>query len=260
MNGRELGRETATLTGKRILVSGGHKRLGRAIALGLAAGGADIALSWRNDEEAAAATVDELHGYGVRALAVRAELTDTRQVAALVATVAEELGGLDAVVASAASWRTTPVQHLDAAALDRVLAENARAPVDLLLQALPWLQRSSDGRAIVLGDLAGLLPYKDRLAHAMAKAALHAAVRGLAAELAPSVTVNAVVPGAVLAAAQDQDAWPTLLQRVPMAALVAADPQLGVAAVCDTVRWLASCPRYVTGQLIAVDGGRSARW
>jgi 3-oxoacyl-[acyl-carrier protein] reductase/pteridine reductase len=248
------------LTGKRVLVTGGHKRLGRAIAQTLAAAGADVAISWRKDEAAARATVAELQACGVRALAVRAELTETRQVARLIAEVADQFGGLDGVVASAASWRTTPLQDLDAATLDQVLAENARAPVDLLLQAWPWLRRSADGRAIVVGDLAGVLPYRDRLGHSMAKAALHAAVRGLAAELAPTVIVNAVVPGAVLAAAEDAATWSQRLQRVPMAPLAVADPQLPVAAVCDTVRWLASCPRYVTGQLVAVDGGRLAHW
>ncbi len=245
----------------RVLVTGGHRRLGRAISVVLAQAGCDVCIHYRSHTDEATTTAAEVRATGRRVTVVSGELTDTQQVRAVVDHAVQHLHGLDLVIACAASYRATDPERASAAHLDQVLAENARAPVDLLMHAHPHLQASRDGRAIVVGDLAGLTPYRGYLAHSMAKAALHMAVRSLAVEWAPQVLVNAVVPGAVLApegmaAAQ----WAGLQSRVPLGPEVLRNPQLPVQAVVDAVLWLARAPRYVTGQLIPVDGGRTARW
>jgi len=249
------------LAGRVALVTSGHKRLGRAIALHLGAQGADVAVQFRHDRHLADEVVDLLRAQGRRAEALQAELTDTQEVSAVVAQASDRLGGLDLLVAAAASYRPTPVETCAAAQLDQVLAENARAPVALVLACRPWLAASRDGRAIVLGDLAGVTPFAGYLAHSMAKAALHAGVRALAAELAPTVAVNAVIPGAVLQPASESDRyWQALQAKVPMGEVALADAGAGSQAVVDAVHYLATCSRYVTGSFVTVDGGRTARW
>ena len=243
------------------LVTGGHRRLGKAIALSLGRQGFDVAISYRSGADLADLVVDELRGLGVRATAVAAELTDPQQVRELVDQVAFRLGGLDAVIASAATYRATPLAQLDASLLDQVLVENARAPVDLLLAAAPLLRMSSDARAVLLGDLAGITPFRGFLAHSMAKAALHAAVAGLAAEWAPQILVGGVAPGAVLKPEEmTATAWCTLQSHVPMGKRAVDQPEVAVEAVCAAVLWWLTCPRYAAGQVLRVDGGRSARW
>ncbi|MBI5607831.1 MAG: SDR family oxidoreductase, partial [Deltaproteobacteria bacterium] len=157
----------------RVLVTGGHRRLGRAIAVALAQAGYDVCIHHRNHPELAASAAAEVRAAGRRAAVVCGELSDTQQVRAIVEHAVHTMHGLDLVVASAASYRTTDAERASAAHLDQVLAENARAPVDLLMHARPHLQASRDGRAIVVGDLAGVTPYRGYLAHSMAKAALH---------------------------------------------------------------------------------------
>lgn len=243
------------------VVTGGHKRVGRAVALWLAQAGADVAVLFRNDSGAAAEVVQAATGMGRRALAVQVELTDSAAVGRALRLVAHDLGGIDWLIGAAASFEPTPLDTLGADTLDRVLQNNARAPVDLVLQALPFLRESADPRVVLFGDLAAERPFGGYLAHSMAKAALHAAVRGLAAELGPAVAVNGVAPGAVLAPADlSPNEWRRLQDRAPQGAHALRDPGLPLAAVTETVGFLLTCPRYLTGQIVPVDGGRSARW
>jgi NAD(P)-dependent dehydrogenase (short-subunit alcohol dehydrogenase family) len=253
--------EFRPLQGRVALVTGAHKRLGRAVALGLARSGARVAVHHRHDPELAAQVVAEITANGGEAAAFSADLVDPAQVAALVAAVGARFRRLDVLVACAAGYEPTPVDRVSAADIDRVLALNARAPVDLVLRCRPLLAASGDGRAIVFGDLAGVTPFAGYLAHSMAKAALHAGVRALASELAPDIAVNAVLPGTVLTPEDlSPDAWRQLQARVPMGGMALEDPQAPVDAIVDAVRYLATCGRFVTGTLLPVDGGRTARW
>ena len=110
------------------LVTGGHRRLGKAIALSLARQGFDVAISYRSGADVAQQVAQEFRGLGVRATAVAAELTDPVQVQQLVDQVTQQFGRLDAVIASAASYRPTPLEQLDAKQFDAIMMENARAP------------------------------------------------------------------------------------------------------------------------------------
>lgn len=246
---------------KHALVTGGHKRLGRAMALELARAGFDVAIQYRTDKGAAWTVVTEIQALGRTANAFQADLGDSASLLQLVKDADAALGGLSHLVLAAASYDRTPVEALDAAQLDRAFAANARSAVELTLAARQTLENSLDGRVIVLGDLAGQVPFAGYLAHSMAKAALHAAVRGLAAELAPGVTVNAIVPGAVLKPMEMPDsAWQKLLEVVPQGQVIAADPEAGAAAIAGAALYLATCSRFVNGTFLTVDGGRTARW
>lgn len=246
---------------KKALITAGHKRLGRAIALALVDAGFDVAIHYRRDAHLAEEVVDVARRAGRRAVALQAELTDSAALTRLVAGAEAALGGLSLLVLAAADYAPTPIASLTGADLDRAFAHNARAPVELALVARESLSASGDGRIVVLGDLAAQIPLHGYLAHSIAKAALHAAVRGLAAELAPDIVVNAIVPGAVL---RPDDlpaaAWQRLLDVVPQGEVMAADPTAGSRAIAETVVYLSGASRFVSGSFVTVDGARTARW
>ncbi len=249
------------LAGKRILVFGGHRRLGRAIALDLARKGADITLTCRHSVGDAEATVATILATGGSAQWRRCDLASHADIADAVAAVLTSRGGLDAVVVCAASYRPGGAEPAAGTDAPEILHENAWAPVQAALAARAALQACGDGRVVLLGDLAGVRPYRGYLAHSMAKAAVHHAVAGLAVELAPEILVNGVAPGAVLRPDDhpEQD-WARLQRKNPLGAAALQDPELPVRAVCAAVAFFLTCPRFVTGQVLAVDGGRSAQW
>lgn len=246
---------------RHALVTAGHKRLGRSIAQELAEAGFDVAIQYGQDAASAHRAVAEIHALGRQALAIQAELADLASLQRLVATAAEGLGGLSHLFLVAASYEATPLSTLSGEQLDDAYAVNARSAVALALAAHPLLAASGDGRIVVLGDLAAQVPFRGYLAHSMAKAALHAAVRGLANELAPEVVVNAIVPGAVLQPADvEADAWAALLRKVPQGLVVQEDPSAGCTAIAQAALYLATCSRFVNGTFVTVDGGRTSRW
>lgn len=240
----------------RVLVTGGHKRIGRALVGDLRARGAQVAFTWRTGSREAAQTAEQTGAWPVNA-----ELTDSGQVHAAIAACAGHMGGIDAVVCCAANYHPTPLADWQPDAVGQILINNAAAQVQLVLAALPYLRQSADGRAVLFGDLAAHRPYRGYLGHSMAKAALHNAVLGLAAELGPAVLVNGVAPGPVLKPADDSAAsWAKLLAKTPCGPLAAADPELPVRAACDAAWFFLTCARFVSGQILAVDGGRAAAW
>lgn len=243
------------LAGRRVLVTGGHKRIGQVASLLCGRMGADVVVHYREDAAAAAQTVAELLQLQVRAVCVHAELTDSAQVADLIRKSVEALGGLDTLIVAAASFERTPIRQCDAAAIDRNLHNNARAPVDLILQSRMALTKNRLGRVIVFGDLAAQKPLKDYVAHSMAKAALHAAVLALAAELAPQIAINAIVPGAVLQPApMSEETWQNILAKVPMGVQLQRDPRAGVQAIEQALAFFLTAGAFVSGVLLPIHG------
>lgn len=233
------------------LVTGAGQRVGQAIAVGLGADGWHVAVHHRGSTTGAEETAARIRDAGGEATLVRADLSDPVAPAALVAEVVARCGRLDLLVNSAAGMERTPLGHVEAAAFDAIIALNLRAPFLLAQAAAAVLP---DGGAIVnIGDHMAQEPWPDYAVHGIAKAGVHALTRHLAAALAPRVRVNAVVPGFVLqpvgmpAAAAERFAADTPLRRL-------GTPQ----DIVDAVRYLAGA-RYVTGELLHVDGGRGVR-
>lgn len=240
-----------TLTGKAALVTGGAARLGRALALGLAGRGADVAITYRSSEHEAQTVLTELRKAGVRGAAVRCDQASEADVRAAVRWVVGEFRRLDVLVNSAAIFEKTPFESLDAAAWDRHLAINLRGPFLFALHAAPHLRADGGGKIVNLADIAGFRPWKGYLPYSISKAGAIALTQALARELAPDVQVNAIAPGAVL--------WPeeytaeqreAALARVPLARSGSPDD------VVATLLYLLEGSDYVTGTVIPVDGGR----
>ena len=228
--------------GRRALVTGAARKLGRAIALALGRGGADVAVHYRGSRTEAEETAAELLRLGVRAPLVQGD--QALEPERIVHQAAAALGGLDLLVCNAAEFEKVEAAALTRAQFEAMLAANLTGPFLLMQAALPHL-RASRGAIVTLLDLCGTTQVWKGYAHyAAAKAGLAALTRLLALEWAPEVRVNGVAPGAITA----DDA--ALLKRIPLQRIGTAEE------VAAAVLFLLS-QEFVTGQILPVDGGRS---
>ncbi|MHC5010688.1 MAG: SDR family NAD(P)-dependent oxidoreductase [Planctomycetota bacterium] len=243
--------EQADLRGRRVLVTGASRRLGRAVAETLAASGMDVVVHYRGDEAGAREVVEAVRATGVRSEALQADLSDAQACADLVERATDVLGGLDALVNNAAMFERTPLETMSAEDFDRHMAVNGRAVYLLSLHAGRRFKAQGAGTIVNLADVAGLRPWPAYVPYSASKAVVVSLTQSMARLLAPEVRVNAVAPGPML----------------PPAGGTAEEGEAAVAAtllrrwgrpddVAGAVRYLLAAP-YVTGVVLPVDGGRS---
>ena len=232
-----------------MLVTGAAKRLGCAIALAAAKDGANVAITYRESAREAHALVGELAEHGVEALAVRCDVADEKSVREMVKEVAREFDGIDVLVNNAANYETVEFDKITVAQWDAMFASNVRGPFLVSREALPYL-RKRKGRIVNMGSLGGLRPWATHVHYCSSKAALHMLTQAMAKALAPEIAVNAVAPGMIdleekaAAAFMKRTAKQTPMQRSGTAADIAA-----------AVMFFATAPQFITGQILAVDGG-----
>jgi pteridine reductase len=223
--------------------------VGRAITLGLAAAGYDVAINYHSSGAEAASTAREVQAFGRRAVIVPGDVSQTGDVERIAATVQKEFGRLDLLVNNASLFRRTPLLEIDEHEWDRVMAVNLKAPF-LMVKAHADLLAASGGRVVNLVDLSAFQPWVGHPHHAVSKAGLLHLTRIMARALAPRVRVNAIAPGAVLLPV-DYDEKARERSR--------ADAALGtLGSPDDVVRTLLFLERspFITGEVIVVDGGR----
>ena len=230
------------------LVTGGGRRVGRAIALSLAGGGYDLLISY-NDSRAESSEVERaVREAGRRAHAVRADLSRGADIARLARAVGDHFGRLDLLVNSASTFAPGDLLDVTAAEWDAVMAVNLRAPF-LLVRETAQLLRAARGAVVNIVDLSALHPWTTHPHHSVSKAGLLHLTRVMARRLAPEVRVNAVAPGYVLPPAHhDAAEIERTRRRIPMGRVGAPEDVAGV------VRFLARA-EYVTGEVVVVDGG-----
>ncbi len=239
------------LTGKIALVTGGGRRLGRAIAEALGADGARLAIHYHRSAEAAS-EVAEVLGGGDRATTFEADLADARAAAALPQRVVDEMRGLDIVVNSAAVMLRQPFGRVTPEDWDRVMDVNLRAYFFVAQGAAPFL-RARGGTVINISDASSADPWPSYLPHSVSKAGVQMLTRALALVMAPEVRVNGIIPGAVLLPESlDAEAERRIGERTPLQRL--GSPADVVAAV----RFLLET-EYATGSTVVVDGGATVR-
>jgi len=240
------------LEGKVALVTGGGVRLGRAIAEGLSRAGADLAVHCHDSREGAHAVREAARAQGRRAEVFPADLSNSDQLEGLLDRVKVGLGSPDILINSAALFERAPFPETALASLDRQWALNARAPF-ALTQAWARQRAGRGGDVVNLLDLGGArVPWRNYSAYCMTKAALAMLTECLALELAPAIRVNGILPGTVL---PPEETSPEELER-----LRKSIPQqlLGTPRdVVEAVLFFVTGPRFITGQLLAVDGGRA---
>lgn len=241
------------MEGKAALITGGAKRLGAAIARRLHAAGAAVLIHYRDSEAQAAKLEAELNGLRPRSAAkVKAELLAPIAPRALVSAALDAFGRLDLLVNNASSFFPVAVGEIEPSHWEELVGSNLRAPLFISQQAAPELAKH-EGAIVNVVDIHADRPLKGYPVYSIAKAGLAALTRSLALELAPRVRVNGVSPGAI--------AWPDDGQFDPAerGRILATTPLGRVGSpedIAQAVHFLASAP-YVTGQVIAVDGGRS---
>ena len=232
------------LLGKRVLVTGGVRRLGRAFALALAAEGADIVVTTRVMDAAAYGTLRELSSLGVHAHALLCDVTAPEQVAVAVSEAVGQLCGLDLLVNNAGAFESIALDSIDVAQWDTMFAVNVRGPFLVAQAALPHL-RASGGRIINIGSLGGMKPWVTHGHYCASKAALHSLSQTMAKAWAPGVSVNCVAPGMITF----PDEAPRMADKTPMRRDGSPDD------VVAAVLFFATAPEFITGQVLAVDGG-----
>ena len=204
-----------SLAGRRALVTGGAQRIGRAIALALAAAGADVAITFRESQGEAEATAAEIAALGSRALPVWCDVAEEAGVAAAVERVASEFGGLDVLVNNAGVFASAKLEEITVAAWDAMFATNTRGPWLLARAALPHL-RAAGGRIINIGSLGGSHAWATHGHYCASKAALHTLTQVMAKAWAPEVSVNAVAPGMIVTGAESEATYRRFAEKTPM--------------------------------------------
>ncbi|MGC2193730.1 MAG: SDR family oxidoreductase [Terriglobales bacterium] len=237
------------LLGKAALITGGAKRLGRASALALARAGADVAITFRESAREAQHTVIDLTGMGVRAFALRCDVTSEKSVRTTVKEAVRELGGIDILVNNAANYETAEFEKITMAQWDAIFSSNTRGPFLVTREALKHL-RERRGKVINMGSLGGLVPWSTHAHYCSSKAALHMLTKVMAKALAPEIAVNAVAPGMIDLGEKAAKAFMRKMARATPMKRNGTGEEIAAA-----VRFFAEAPHFITGQVLVVDGG-----
>ncbi len=235
------------LAGKRALVTGGAKRIGRRLALTLAEAGADVAITYRGSAADAEQTAAELQALGVKALAIACDVGSEASVQAAVATAVAALGGLDLLVNNAGAFETAALESLTVDQWDAMFSTNTRGPFLVAKAAHPHL-KAAHGRIVNIGSLGGVHPWPTHGHYCTSKAALHMLSHTMAKAWAPEISVNCVAPGMIVFG-EVNPAYESFARKTPMQRNGSAED------VAAAVLFFATGPHFITGQLLAVDGG-----
>lgn len=232
---------------RRVLITGGVRRLGRAFALALAEAGDDIVVTTRNEDAESSEILHLLSQSGGRYAVFPCDVTVPADVTRVVAEAAGFLGGLDLVINNAGMFEAAPLEDLTPEQWDALYATNTRGPFLVAQAALPHLRQSTHGKILNIGSLGGMRPWVTHGHYCASKAALHMLTQTMAKAWAPEVSVNAIAPGMIQFPGEPE----RLAAKTPMERDGA--PEDVVAAVL----FFADAPRFITGQVLAVDGGLS---
>ncbi len=246
----------AELQNRTVLITGAARRVGAAVARHLHVLGANLAVHYRSSKGDAQSLIDELNAKRRgSAILIAGDLLDTSQLASIVARTVEAFGRLDVLINNASSFYPTPIGSITEKQWDDLFGTNLKAPLFLAQAAAPELRKNS-GLIINMVDIHAQRPLPEHPVYCSAKAGLVMLTRSLARELGPEVRVNAIAPGPILwpehgmeSGLQNEIIGKTALKRM-------GSPQ----DIARAIAFFAIEAPYVTGQILAVDGGRSIGW
>jgi NAD(P)-dependent dehydrogenase (short-subunit alcohol dehydrogenase family) len=236
-----------SLKGKTALVTGAAKRIGRSLALALAKEGADVAITYRSSEAEAQATVAAIRKSRVRAMAVYCDLGDPACVRRAVEATIGKQGKIDLLVNNAGMFETLPLESIALEQWDAMLNTNTRGPF-LMAQAAHAELKQRQGRIVNIGSLGGLHPWATHGHYCVSKAAAHMLTKTMAKAWAPEISVNCVAPGMIVNGEVDPD-YEHFAEKTPMRRNGTPED------VAAAVLFFATGPRFITGQVLSVDGG-----
>lgn len=244
---------------KKALVTGGGTGIGRSAVLALAGAGYDVAINYASSAKAAQATAAEAQAMGAQTLLLQCDVSDDAAVRRMLAAVGEAFGHLDALVNNAgttASWKVKDLESLDLAEWDRTFAVNVRGTFQVTRAAVPWLKKSTNPAVVNSASIVGLRPGPQPLPYAASKAAVVNLTKTLAWNLGPEIRVNAVAPGWMegdwmqrMLGDKYDDLMGKRAKLTPLKRCVTADD------VAETMLNLLQANRFVTGEIVVIDGG-----
>jgi len=244
------------LTGKTVLITGGARRVGAEIGRTLHGAGANLVVHYRKSANEVAELADELNGLRAKSVVTfQADLLDLGKLPALVEFAVRSFGSLDVLVNNASTFYATKVGEFTPAAWDDLMGTNLKVPMFLSQAAAPALKKSS-GLILNIVDIHALRPLRHYTVYCAAKAGLHMLTRSLAKELGPEVRVNGISPGPVLWPENEGDSATRakIIQRTILQKMGTPED------IARTALFFASQAPFITGQILAVDGGRSVAW
>ncbi len=239
---------SGALRGKVALVTGAARRIGRSIALRLAQEGADVVVNYRHSAEDAEQVAEEIRSKGVRGLAAQADVSVVSEVQEMFSNVERKMGRLDILVNNAGVFFAAPVLQMSVQQWDTAMNSNLKSQFLCAQAAAPMLKRNPPGRIISLSSLGGMLAWPNFTHYCVSKAGSIMLTKCLARALAPDILVNSIAPGTIQFEGEipDED----YIRRAPLG-------HTGTGSdIAEAVLFLARS-EFVTGQVIAVDGGRS---
>jgi NAD(P)-dependent dehydrogenase (short-subunit alcohol dehydrogenase family) len=237
------------LSGKTALITGGAHRIGREIALELAAAGADICLTYRKSKTDADETTRLIQETGRRSIAIECDVRSEDSIRLAVTACLKSQNRLDLLINNAAIFESAPLDRLSLEQWDNIFATNTRGPFLVSREALPHL-RTAGGRIINIGSLGGIRPWVDHAHYCASKAALHMLTLAMAKAFAPAVAVNCVAPGWIdLGESETRSAAKRFAAKTPMQKNGSGKD------VAQAVAFFATTTTFITGQILTVDGG-----
>jgi pteridine reductase len=248
-------RERAAVQGQVVLITGGAKRVGAAICRSLHAAGASLMVHYRSSTKEAHVLQDELNAIRPDSVALtRADILKLSSLPSLVNDTVERFGKLDVLINNASSFYASPVGEITEQVWDDLMGTNLKAPLFLSQAAAPHLRRSH-GCIVNIVDIHAERPLKNYLVYNAAKGGLVTLTRSLARELGPEVRVNAVAPGAIMWPEDGEWQDEVSRQRIISSSLLkrVGEPE----DIARAVNFLVNDAPYITGQILAVDGGRN---
>jgi 3-oxoacyl-[acyl-carrier protein] reductase/pteridine reductase len=239
--------EAKPLAGQVALITGAAKRMGRSIALRLAAEGADIVINYEASKPEAQQLIEEIKSSGRRAIAVQGDVSKRADVQKLFTGAESEFGRLDILVNNAGMFFAAEFEQLTEEQWDRILNTNLKSQFLCCQTAAPIMKRQGRGRIINISSLGGLLPWPAYTHYCVSKAGSIMLTKCLARALGPEITVNSVAPGTIQFEGEKPDE--DYIRKVPLHRTGTGDE------IAQAVLYFATAD-FVTGQILAVDGGR----
>lgn len=243
--------EYMNLKGKRALITGAAKGVGREISLSLAGQGVDVAIHYNRSKKEAEELVETIETMGNKAVSFRLDLSKIGKINSFIESVAKALGGLDILINNAAVFSSSELKDVSVKEWEEIFNVNLKAQFFLVQASLPHLERSEPfGHVINISDVHAYSPSARFLPYGVSKAGVIALTKGLAKALAPKVHVNCICPGAIEKAdADEREGFQKVIDRTPLRKQ--GMPQ----DIADAVLYLLTSD-FVTGEELCVDGGR----
>lgn len=248
--------DSLTLRGKTVLITGGAKRVGAEMARALHGAGANVVVHCHRSAEVASVLVGELNAARRHsAVATACDLLDVSRFATLIDTATQNFGHLDVLINNASTFYPTPVGEITTTQWDDLIGSNLKAPL-FLTQAAAMALRLTKGLVLNIADIHGQRPLRRYPVYSVAKAGLIMLTRSMARELGPHIRVNAIAPGPVMwpADGTDKALQEKIINRTALKRSGSAQD------IARAALFFCTAAPYVTGQILAVDGGRSVGW